>query len=81
MNKLVLSKNATIEEFIYLGFGETGKNWELAKKVYTGDEEDNKNFYRVNFKTRELYCSLQSNYFDDTIYELIKKGLVGDSNE
>lgn len=46
-------------------------NFKLCKKVYCKDGDDNKNFYELNLLTRELTISLQSNWLDRTIYDLI----------
>ena len=49
---------------------------ECRKKVYLGNDDDDKNFYVIDFITREIDLQRLDGKLDDTLYDLIQAGLV-----
>lgn len=48
----------------------------MVKKVYLENDEDDKNFYQINPITRIIELKRLDNELDDTLYDLIKDGIV-----
>ena len=48
----------------------------LVKKVYLGNDNDDKNFYQINPITRIIELTRLDGELDDTLYDLIKDDLV-----
>ncbi len=49
---------------------------ECRKKVYLENDDDDKNFYVIDFITREIDLKRLDGKLDDTLYDLIQAGLV-----
>lgn len=47
-----------------------------VKKVYLKNENDDKNFYQISEKSRIIELTRLDGELDDTLYDLIKAGLV-----
>ena len=48
----------------------------MVKKVHLGNDNDDKNFYQINPITRKIEFKRLDDELDDTLYDLIKDGLV-----
>lgn len=48
----------------------------MVKKVYLNNDNDDKNFYQINPITRVIELTRLDGELDDTLYDLIKDGLV-----
>lgn len=48
----------------------------MVKKVYLNNDNDDKNFYEINPITRIIELTRLDGELDDTLYDLIKDGLV-----
>lgn len=49
---------------------------DYVKKVYLSNADDDKNFYRINSKTREIRLTRIDGELDSTIYDLVKADVV-----
>lgn len=58
------------------GFVIREKDNYLVKKVYLGNNNDDKNFYEINPLTRIIQLTRLDGELDDTLYDLIKADLV-----
>jgi hypothetical protein len=74
---LKIKDDVDLEELKNFGFS-TNKFYPLSyvKKVYLCNENDDKNFYHINKKSRKIKLTRLDGELDDTLYDLIQAGLV-----
>lgn len=74
---LKIKDDVKLEELEKFGFS-TNKYYPLSyvKKVYLRNENDDKNFYHINKKTRIIKLTRLDGELDNTLYDLITAGLV-----
>ena len=72
-----IKDDVDLEELKNFGFS-TNKFYPLSyvKKVYLCNENDDKNFYHINKKSRKIELTRLDGELDDTLYDLIQAGLV-----
>ena len=73
---LKIRDDVPLEKLKDFGF-EHNEFWKIfTKKVYLKNDDDNKNFYEVNEKTRIIELTRLDGDLDNTLYDLITAGLV-----
>ena len=74
---LKIKDDVELEKLKEFGFT-TNKYYPLSyvKKVYLCNENDDKNFYHINKKSRKIELTRLDGELDDTLYDLIKADLV-----
>jgi hypothetical protein len=74
---LKIKDEVSLEELEKFGFKKSlYYEDDYVKKVYLKNEDDDKNFYRINNKTREIRLTRLDGKLDATLYDLIQAGLV-----
>ena len=74
---LKIKDDVELEKLKEFGFT-TNKYYPLSyvKKVYLRNENDDKNFYHINKKSRKIKLTRLDGELDNTLYDLIKADLV-----
>ncbi len=74
---LKIKDDVDLEKLKEFGFS-TNKYYPLSyvKKVYLRNENDDKNFYHINKKSRKIKLTRLDGELDNTLYDLIKADLV-----
>ena len=74
-NLIYISENMDLKLLKSLGF-QLRKDGHYVKKVYLCNENDDKNFYDIDPKTRILKLTRLDGDLDDTIINLVKGGFI-----
>lgn len=74
---LKIKDDVDLEELEKFGFSTNRYNpLSYVKKVYLCNEDDDKNFYHIDKKSRKIELTRLDGELDDTLYDLITAGLV-----
>lgn len=78
---LKIKNEVNLKELERFGFKESYFDDSYRKKVYLGNDDDDRVVYRIDKKTRIIRITRLDGELDDTLYDLIKANLVEKVNE
>ena len=73
---LKIKDDVDLEELEKFGFKESYYEDSYRKKVYLRNNDDDRVVYRIDKKTKIIRITRIDGELDDTLYDLIKAGLV-----
>lgn len=75
-NYIYISENMDLKLLEAFGFKKRKEDGHYVKKVYLCNEDDDKNFYDIDPKTRLLRLTRLDGELDNTIINLVKAGFI-----